>query len=123
AIIAILIALLVPAVQKVRAAAARTQCLNNLKQWGIAMHNFHDTQKQFPWGERNNPRQTWVMFLWPYIEQKQLAGGFDINSQQFYLPPCTIGGTMQGRCGQPVPLYYCPSDFGANLDSDFYDRC
>src|SRR5216110_2783435 len=83
AIIAILIALLVPAVQKVREAAARIQCTNNLKQWALAMHNFHDTKKQFPYGERNNPRQTWVMWLWPYIEQQNLSNGIDMNTQQF----------------------------------------
>src|SRR5262245_55372321 len=73
AIIAILIALLVPAVQKVRESAARTQCANNVKQWAIAMHAHHDAKNQFPIGARNNPRQTWVMHLWPYIEKGDLA--------------------------------------------------
>jgi type II secretory pathway pseudopilin PulG len=71
AIIAILIALLVPAVQKVREAAARTQCLNNLKQLGLAMHGYHDVQKKFPYlrsgGGQN--RHTWAMLLLPYIDQ------------------------------------------------------
>src|SRR6201981_1862239 len=79
AIIAILIGLLLPAVQKVREAAARMKCQNNLKQWGLAMHSFHDAQGQFPIGARNNPRQTWVMYLWPYIEQSALGSKNDLT--------------------------------------------
>jgi prepilin-type N-terminal cleavage/methylation domain-containing protein len=75
AIIAILIALLVPAVQKVREAAARTQCANNLKQLGLAVHSFHDANKAMPashgkdtccWG-------TWIVPLMPYFEQAAAA--------------------------------------------------
>jgi prepilin-type N-terminal cleavage/methylation domain-containing protein len=68
AIIAILIALLVPAVQKVREAAARTQCLNNLKQIGLAAHNFHDSRKKFPAGDDENHVGPLVYML-PYFEQ------------------------------------------------------
>ena len=110
AIIAILIALLVPAVQKVREAAARSQCTNNLKQWGIAMQGYHDAYKKFPLGSRINPRQTWVMYLWPHIDQSQLTTGLDYLTQHFYTPPCTIAGTMNGMCGVRVAMYYCPSD-------------
>jgi prepilin-type N-terminal cleavage/methylation domain-containing protein/prepilin-type processing-associated H-X9-DG protein len=119
AIIAILIGLLVPAVQKVREAAARVQCQNNLKQWGLAMHNFHDANKQFPYAERNSPaRQTWVMWLWPYIEQSVLSSQINMNSQNFYTPPCTVYNTMNGLCGVTLPLMSCPSDGnGANLDN------
>ncbi len=109
AIIAILIALLVPAVQKVREAAARTQCLNNLHQWGVAFHGFHDANKQFPFGARNNPRQTWVMYLWPYIDQNALASQNDLT-QPFYVAPGTIANTMNGLCGAIVPIYNCPMD-------------
>jgi prepilin-type N-terminal cleavage/methylation domain-containing protein/prepilin-type processing-associated H-X9-DG protein len=124
AIIAILIALLVPAVQKVREASARTQCANNLKQWGLAMQNYHDVFKKFPIAARNNPRQTWVMHLWPYIEQQGLASKNDLN-QHFYVAPGTVGGTMTGLCGLRVSLYYCPSDTGADLDgaANTYQRC
>lgn len=110
AIIAILIALLVPAVQKVREAAARTQCLNNLKQWGLAMQSHHDSYKKFPFGSRNNPRQTWVMYLWPFVDQTMLTTGLDYNTQQFYTAPATIANTMNGLTGRSVPIYYCPSD-------------
>jgi type II secretory pathway pseudopilin PulG len=124
AIIGILVALLLPAVQAAREASRRTQCANNLKQWSVAMHNFHDTYKRFPIGARNNPRQTWVMYIWPLLEQTTLAGENDLN-QHFYLPPGTIGGTMKGLCGQRVAAYYCPSDRGSDLDSPsaYYQRC
>jgi len=111
AIIAILIALLVPAVQKVREAAARTQCSNNLKQWGLAMHNYHDTFHKLPFGSQGNPRQTWVMYLWAYIEQTAMADKNDLT-QPFYMPPGTLSGTMKGLCGQFVAQYFCPSDIG-----------
>jgi prepilin-type N-terminal cleavage/methylation domain-containing protein/prepilin-type processing-associated H-X9-DG protein len=124
AIIAILIGLLLPAVQKVREAAARMECSNNLKQWGLAMHMYHDTYHRLPIGSTNTPRQTWVMHLWPFIEQNNLSRQINTATQQFWLPPCTYGGTLNGLCGVPVPLYYCPSDAGSDLDSTsaYYQR-
>jgi prepilin-type N-terminal cleavage/methylation domain-containing protein/prepilin-type processing-associated H-X9-DG protein len=116
AIIAILIGLLLPAVQKVREAAARMKCSNNLKQWGLAMHSYHDANGQFPAGAKNNPRQTWVMYLWAYVEQAALAQQNNLN-QPFYVAPGTIAGTMNGLCGANVPIYYCPSDNGSDLNS------
>jgi prepilin-type N-terminal cleavage/methylation domain-containing protein/prepilin-type processing-associated H-X9-DG protein len=134
AIIAILIGLLLPAVQKIREAAARLKCSNNLHQWALALHNYHDANGRFPIGSSNNStnaartidpcvRQTWVRFLWPYIEQDNIKK-LDTNPGiPFYNPPLTIWNTLNGLCGLHVPLYLCPSDNG-QIDQNvgFYQR-
>lgn len=85
AIIAILIALLLPAVQQAREAARRTQCKNNLKQIGLALHTYHDTTQTFPpgsiWigGMYGNPRTSYWVFLLPYLEQGALYKSVDFN--------------------------------------------
>jgi prepilin-type N-terminal cleavage/methylation domain-containing protein len=121
AIIGILIALLLPAVQAAREAARRTQCTNQLKQWAISMHLFHDTHRELPIGSRSPPRQTWVMHLWPFIEQNALDGLND-TTRHFYVPPGTITGTLDGLTGQQVPFYYCPSDVGSDQTEGGYQR-
>src|SRR5471032_2307146 len=91
AIIAILIALLVPAAQKVRAAAARTQCTNNLKQIGLALQNYHDVNKVLPPGVARHDDQDdggpynatyWSYFILPYMDQTPL-----FNSAPFVTTP------------------------------------
>ena len=87
------------------------------------MHLFHDTKQRLPIGARDNPRQTWVMYLWPYIEETSLDAANDITTP-FYEPPGTIGNTLDGLTGRYVAIYYCPSDVGIGMDqtADFYQR-
>jgi prepilin-type N-terminal cleavage/methylation domain-containing protein/prepilin-type processing-associated H-X9-DG protein len=122
AIIAVLIGLLLPAVQKVREAASRAKCQNNLKQWGLAMHNMHDATSYIPEGNRGNPRRVWVVLVWPYVEQGSMYAVFD-QTVHFWQPPNTTPMTFNGIYAQPAPLYYCPSDRpGARWQGDQYWR-
>jgi prepilin-type N-terminal cleavage/methylation domain-containing protein len=84
-IIAILIGLVIPAVQKVRESANRAKCQNNLKQIGLAVHIFHDTNEKFPKGSRNDrddqlltaPRTTYMIELYPYLDQENTYRRWD----------------------------------------------
>jgi prepilin-type N-terminal cleavage/methylation domain-containing protein/prepilin-type processing-associated H-X9-DG protein len=107
AIIAVLIALLVPAVQKVREAAARAECGNNLKQIGVALHNYHDSQKAFPPGYVEvvplSDRATWITLTLAYVEQDNLWKTYD--------PKQSVGGGPNNFLlnRTKVPLFQCPS--------------
>jgi prepilin-type N-terminal cleavage/methylation domain-containing protein len=113
AIIGILIALLLPAVQAAREAARRSQCLNNLKQLGIAMHNYHDAKKWLPPGKGPNPCcwGTWVPITLPYIEQEGVAelyvnwGGDDSTGPRYSAAPNTTNVT-----NKRFATLTCPSD-------------
>jgi prepilin-type N-terminal cleavage/methylation domain-containing protein/prepilin-type processing-associated H-X9-DG protein len=128
AIIAILIGLLLPAVQKVREAAARMQCSNNLKQMGLALHNFHDVHKRLPYGRTGGRPQdfTWAVLILPFIEQDNIyrvfitplpngtGGTFPMYSPGGQ-PSFTINNINRtqfqatGIMSVPVPLFFCPS--------------
>jgi prepilin-type N-terminal cleavage/methylation domain-containing protein/prepilin-type processing-associated H-X9-DG protein len=106
AIIAILIGLLLPAVQKVREAAARMQCGNNLKQLGLALHSYHDTLGTFPAGRDPWPRPFSAQaHLLPFVEQQNLQ-----NIVNFALPTST--GSNLAAAQMPIKLLACPSDPG-----------
>src|SRR5436305_131407 len=89
AIIAVLIGLLLPAVQKVRESANRMTCTNNLRQFGVALHGYHDAPGGFPPGKQDAPFpggvsgtlpiHTWVPFIFPYIEQQALYAQYNFK--------------------------------------------
>jgi prepilin-type N-terminal cleavage/methylation domain-containing protein/prepilin-type processing-associated H-X9-DG protein len=82
AIIGILVALLLPAIQAAREAARRSQCVNNLKQLGLAMTNYHDTYKQLPFGSYSCCWGTWQMSILTFIEEQQLGDMYSWNPKE-----------------------------------------
>lgn len=111
AIIGVLIALLLPAVQQAREAARRMSCSNNLKQMGIALHNYHDVMKRFPinWyngsGQGGNNMCVFIGLL-PFIEQTNLYDGIDMKNNNLTL--YTVNGKRV--CDHQIEAYQCPSD-------------
>jgi len=118
AIIAILIGLLLPAVQKVREAAARTKCQNNLKQIGLAMHMHHDNYGFWPASFSKNPPQQqnnwgWLASILPYVEQVGLHNDINMTGVPFGAEAYTTGFTP--------PIYLCPSDpAGSILQNPYF---
>ncbi len=135
AIIGVLVALLLPAVQAAREAARRTQCSNNLKQLGLAIHNYHDTYQVFPvqsfpaHGSQN--AWGWGPMVFPFIERQALYDAIQPNVNQ--PRPCAAGGPVclgslprpntlyngVALLQQPVPTFICPSDSSQVLNQ-FY---
>jgi prepilin-type N-terminal cleavage/methylation domain-containing protein len=114
AIIGVLIGLLLPAVQKVREAANRSQCANNLKQLAVAAHGYHDARGAFPpglhmgvdmGGGRYAGGTSWMVELLPYIEQDNLQKKWDYND--FHN---NVAGEMNSTTAQIIQIHRCPSD-------------
>lgn len=114
AIIAILVALLLPAVQQAREAARRSQCKSNLKQFGVAMHNYHDVHGMLPLGnfgsvhDSSSGGNAWRGFsahvmLLPYMDQAPLYESIDLNVRYDMAPNSTINNTR-------INAFLCPSD-------------
>jgi prepilin-type N-terminal cleavage/methylation domain-containing protein/prepilin-type processing-associated H-X9-DG protein len=143
AIIAILVGLLLPAVQKVREAANRMKCSNNLKQMGLALNIYHDSFKKFPWGGSDDANDAngyyfslpWSVYILPYLEQQNLYSKFSVASisgtsggVRFNgLPPANNGllfnnppNNTDSRdptvnpAATPLSVYRCPSSPGGD---------
>jgi prepilin-type N-terminal cleavage/methylation domain-containing protein len=116
AIIAVLVSLLLPAVQQAREAARRTQCKNNLKQLALAAHNYHDTHDCFPPAGIHlaavNPALAWHSFhtyILPYIEQKNLYDTIKIDLTVFANLPAPVSPLDVRAGATQVPSFRCPS--------------
>ncbi|HVV99757.1 MAG TPA: DUF1559 domain-containing protein [Planctomycetaceae bacterium] len=105
AIIAVLIALLLPAVQQAREAARRSTCKNNLKQLGVALHNYHDTHQQFPINGNPEGASALVMLL-PFIDQSPLYQQINFSAPPVYTQ--TLNGKLLDA--YVIPILICPSD-------------
>ncbi len=113
AIIGVLVGLLLPAVQAAREAARRMQCSNNLKQFGLALHNFESTYKNFPQsGIRGSGEGTWVVRLLPYMEQGNVYASWDEKKLGAYYRLGANAAEVAARQAQ-IPFLFCPSRRGA----------
>ena len=122
AIIAILVALLLPAVQQAREAARRSTCKNNLKQLGVALHNYHDSHNRFPPGyvEQVAFRSNWgwgAMIL-PMMEQGPLYDQLQIGSPESLALVLTNATGKVPLLQEGIPSYRCPSDTAPQINSD-----
>lgn len=126
AIVSILMALLLPAVQIARESARRIQCSNNLRQLGLAMHMFHDGNSQFPDGNVPNRLWTFQSKLLPYIEQRALFERIEYTYPDycFFVDRSATIGSFPGKDPRAtsVPTFSCPSDPNSGRICETYQR-
>jgi len=135
AIIAILVSLLLPAVQQAREAARRTQCKNNLRQYGIALHNHHDTFSYFP-SQRDQEKAPvdaaqqsfyrWspLALLTPFLEQSNIYNAIDLKQPLYVFdvgppPSVTTHPDLGDVVNTDVPVFLCPSDIHTRVGTDW----
>jgi prepilin-type N-terminal cleavage/methylation domain-containing protein len=139
AIIGILVALLLPAIQAAREAARRSQCSNNLKQMGLAVHNYHDNFNVMPMGNMFNVSNThprgnnatnanswgWPYFILPQLEAQALYDALDTNIPPYAPAGCveghTHGAANKDACSQMPPVFRCPSAASVGRATEYKD--
>ena len=116
AIIGVLVALLLPAIQAAREAARRASCVNNLKQFGLALNNYHDSLRTFPPGGVTKPNSPGTIYcsphamLLPYFEESALIGIYNLKQDWQHQDPVVAA--------KVIPVYVCPSSSGENPVAD-----
>jgi type II secretory pathway pseudopilin PulG len=121
-VVAVMVALLLPAVQQAREAARRTQSKNNMKQIGLALHNYHDTFNNFPMGTKENAalkkpeeRQSWLVAILPYLDQAPLYN--TVNQEKGFADEAN-----KNAFSTALPVYINPSQTTELVDPDGYGR-